>query len=92
MVLLYLEFLMITSLVNRQTAETGSDVKNGMTLLCPLLNVRHMGFVVVIETCHTTIIRPPFKPSAPSYLRKTIKLTKDILGFFSAYRGRAFFS
>lgn len=26
------------------TAKTGSDVKNGMNLLCPLLNVRHMGF------------------------------------------------
>lgn len=47
------------------TAKTDSDVTNGMTLLCPLLTVRHMGFDVIIETCHTTIIRPPFKCSFP---------------------------
>lgn len=27
-----------------ETAQAASEVKNGMTLLCPLLNVRHMGF------------------------------------------------
>lgn len=46
-----------------------------MTLLCPLLNVRHMEFDVVIETSHTTIIQAPFLSQVllPACWRKTIK-------------------